>query len=83
MPLQKRFKKSVQPTVIAPERRLLTPKQSVLYVGLSIDAVYEMIRAREIPYIIRPGTGNRPKYLIDRLDWDRWIEKRKISAVAA
>jgi len=38
MTLQSRFKT----TPIAPEKRLLTPKQSVLCVGLSVDAIYEM-----------------------------------------
>jgi hypothetical protein len=70
MSLQQRYK---QTSPIPLEKRLLTPKQSVVYVGLSIDAINEMIRDRAIPYIIRPGTGKRPKYLIDRLDWDRWI----------
>jgi predicted DNA-binding transcriptional regulator AlpA len=52
------------------------------YVGLSRNVVYEMIRDRAIPYIIRPSTGSRPRYMIDRYDWDRWIERRKIHAVA-
>jgi hypothetical protein len=78
MSLQQRFK-----TVpISAEKRLLTPKQSVVYVGLSVGMIYDMIRDRVIPHIIRPGTGHRPKYLIDKFDWDRWIERRKIRAIA-
>jgi Helix-turn-helix domain len=78
MSLQQRFK-----TIpVSPDKRLLTPKQSVVYVGLSVGMIYDMIRDRLIPHIIRPGTGNRPKYLIDKFDWDRWIERRKVSAIA-
>jgi predicted DNA-binding transcriptional regulator AlpA len=78
MSLQNRFK-----TVpVSPEKRLLTPKQSMTYTGLSRNVVYQMIRERSIPYIIRPGTGNRPKYMVDRFDWDRWIERRKANAIA-
>jgi hypothetical protein len=77
MALQQRFKKI--PATDA--RRMLTPKQSVVYIGLSIDKIYEMIRDRAIPYCIQPSSGKRPKYLIDRLDWDRWIDRRKIAAI--
>lgn len=80
MSLQQRYQKPSTPR----EKRLLTPKQSMVYVGLSRNVVYGMIRDRAIPYIVRPGTGkSRVQYLIDVLDWDRWIERRKISAVAA
>jgi hypothetical protein len=75
--LQQRYNTAAKPV----EKRLLTPQQSVMYVGLSIDKIYEMIRDREISYIIRPTSGSRPRFMIDRFDWDRWIEKRKISAL--
>jgi predicted DNA-binding transcriptional regulator AlpA len=53
------------------------------YVGLSRNKVYEMIRERAIPYIVQAGTGkSHVQYLIDVLDWDRWIERRKIKAMA-
>jgi predicted DNA-binding transcriptional regulator AlpA len=79
MSLQQRYKQTSSPSR---EKRLLTPKESMTYVGLSRNVVYEMIRDRAIPYIIRPSTGSRPRYMIDRYDWDRWIERRKIHAVA-
>jgi predicted DNA-binding transcriptional regulator AlpA len=77
MALQQRFK-------IATEKRMLTPKQSVIYTGLSLDKVYEMIRDRKIPYCIQPpstGSGKRPRYLIDRTDWDGYFQRRKITAI--
>ena len=79
MSIQKRFKKV---ETISSEKRLLSPKQAGVYLGVSIDIVYEMIHARQIPYIVKPGKRNPPQYLLDRVDLDRWIERRKISAVA-
>jgi hypothetical protein len=60
---------------------MLAPKGSSAYVGISVDLVYEMVRARKIPYIVKPGNGKKVYYLIDRLDWNKWIERRKIKAV--
>jgi excisionase family DNA binding protein len=80
MALQQRFKK----IPATGEKRMLTPKQSAVYTGMSVDKVYEMIRDRKIPYCIQPsstGSGSRPRYLIDRADWDRWIDRRKIAAI--
>jgi excisionase family DNA binding protein len=74
MPLQKRFKK---PEPIAIERRLLSPKQAATYLNISITIVRRMILNRTIPYL-----RNGRRYLVDRIDLDRWIERRKISATA-
>jgi hypothetical protein len=49
---------------------------------LSIDKIYKIIRDHAIPFIIQPSLGNLPKYLIDKLDWDGWAQRRKIPAVA-
>jgi excisionase family DNA binding protein len=79
MALQKRFKKpEAVPISISIDRRLLSPKQAATYISHSVDIVYDMIDRRAIPYV-----QNGRRYLIDRVDLDRWIEKRKISAVAA
>jgi hypothetical protein len=81
MALQQRFKKIPAPR--KDEERYLTPKKSVAYSGLSIDKIYEMIRDHAIPYCIKPSKlGTRPKYLIDRLDWDGFFQRRKIKGVA-
>lgn len=77
MSLQQRFKK-FSPSL---EKRLLTPKQSAVYLGVSMDRIYSMIRNRNFPYQILPGSSKRPKYLIDIHDLDRWIERRKIAAI--
>jgi hypothetical protein len=77
MSLQRRFKK-------LPEKRMFTPRESSVYTGLSIDKVYELLKNRVIPYVVQPhstGSGARARFLIDRRDWDDWIERRKISAV--
>jgi excisionase family DNA binding protein len=81
MALQQRFKKI---PATKDEKRYLTPKQSAVYTGLSKDKIYEMIRDRKIPYSIQPtstGSGNRPRYLIDRTDWDGFFQRRKIAAI--
>ena len=62
-------------------KRLLSPKESMAYTGLARDVVYALIRNRAIPYIIRPGAKST-QFLIDRLDWDKWIERRKIPVIA-
>jgi excisionase family DNA binding protein len=79
MSLQGRFKKPI--SIL--DQRLLLPKQAAIYIGVSIDIMYEMIKARQVPYIVKPGNGRRIQYLIDRHDLDAWITKRKISAIAA
>jgi hypothetical protein len=71
-----------QPKLEPVARRLLSPKQSMAYTGLAENFVYAMIHNRSIPYIVVSGQGGKAKYLIDRLDWDRWIERRKIPVVA-
>jgi excisionase family DNA binding protein len=55
--------------------RLVSPKDAAAYLSMSIDVVREMIQKREIPYIL-----NGRRYLLDRLDLDRYIEKIKIGA---
>jgi excisionase family DNA binding protein len=79
MSLQSRFKKPI--SIL--DQRLLPPKQAATYIGVSIDIIYEMIKARQVPHIVKPGNGRRIQYLIDRHDLDRWIDRRKITAVAA
>jgi excisionase family DNA binding protein len=75
MSIQQRFKKNLEP--IAPEMRLLSPKQAAVYIGMSIDVIRDLIKDRRISYV-----RNGRLYLIDRRDLDAWIERRKIKAVA-
>jgi excisionase family DNA binding protein len=77
MALQQRFKKI--PATMT--ERYLTPKRSAAYTGMSIDKIYEMIRDRKIPFMIQPSSGSRPKYLIDKVDWDGYFQRRKILAI--
>jgi excisionase family DNA binding protein len=60
---------------IAP--RLLTPKSATAYLSMSIDVARHMIQHRRIPYV-----QNGRRYLIDRLDLDRYIEKAKVGVPA-
>ena len=70
--IQKRFKKNV----VGPEAvRLLTPKQAAAYLGMSVDVIRDLYARRAIPYLM-----NGRKYLLDRHDLDKFIEKRKIQA---
>src|SRR2546430_6213339 len=81
MPIQKRFKKppvistSALTPIVGP--RLLTPKSAAAYLSMSIDVVRDMIQHRRIPYV-----QNGRRYLIDRLDLDRYIEKAKVGDAA-
>ncbi len=75
MSLEKRFKK---PESVAVERRLLSPKQAATYLNISVSVVRDMILRRSIPHI-----RNGRRYLVDRLDLDRWIERRKIPVLTA
>lgn len=75
MTLQSRFKKPEQPNV---ERRLLSPAQAAKYLNFGVKIVYRMVNQRLIPHV---RNGNR--FLIDRVDLDRLIERRKIRAVPA
>jgi excisionase family DNA binding protein len=76
MPVQRL--KTVTPVC---ERRMMTPKEAGAYIGVSVDIMYEMIHDRKVPYVIKPGNGKRVEYLIDRMDMDKWIDRRKIAAV--
>jgi len=81
MPIQKRFKKPpvISTSALAPiiGPRLLTPQAAAAYLSMSTDVVRDMIQHRRIPYV-----QNGRRYLIDRLDLDRYIEKAKVGAAA-
>jgi excisionase family DNA binding protein len=78
MPIQKRFKKptSVASTTISGPR-LLSLRDSANYLGAHVWAIRQMVRKREIPYI---QIGR--KYLIDRMDLDRFVERNKVGVAA-
>jgi len=81
MPLQRRFKKPSAP-VQSPETaiggpRLLNLKKSAEYLSAHPWALRQMVRTRQIPHV-RIGRG----YLIDRLDLDHFIAKKKIGVAA-
>jgi excisionase family DNA binding protein len=73
--IQKRFVKAPAPAVHIVGPRLVSPKDAAAYLSMSVDVVREMIQKRQIPYIL-----NGRRYLLDRLDLDRYIEKIKIGA---
>ena len=78
--LQKRFKKSpIVPTTVIPIAgpRLLRIKQAAAYLSLGVGTVRKMVNDRVIPHV---PEGN--KFLIDRFDLDRWIEKAKVGVAA-
>ena len=77
MPIQKRFKKPVVPVVAINGPRLLSLKDAAVYLGAHLWAVRQMVRNRELPYV---QIGR--KYLIDRLDLDRFVERNKIGVAA-
>jgi excisionase family DNA binding protein len=84
MSLQKRFKKSVPPAppaypapISISGPRMLKMTDAAAYLGAHPNAVREMVRRREIPYVKIGHT-----YLIDKLDLDRYIEKNKIGVAA-
>ncbi len=77
MPIQKRFKKPVVPVVAINGPRLLSLKDGAVYLGAHLWAVRQMVRNRELPYV---QIGR--KYLIDRLDLDRFVERNKIGVAA-
>jgi excisionase family DNA binding protein len=47
------------------------------YLSTSIDVVRDLIRNRQLPYI-----QNGRRYLLDRVDLDRYIEKIKVGVAA-
>jgi len=71
--IQKRFMRAPSPAVQIVGPRLVSPKDAAAYLSMSIDVVRAMIQKRQIPYIL-----NGRRYLLDRLDLDRYIEKIKI-----
>jgi excisionase family DNA binding protein len=79
MSLQSRFKKKPS-SVASPETavgpRLLNLKKSAEYLSAHPWALRQMVRTRQIPHV-RIGRG----YLIDRLDLDHYIVKKKIGVV--
>ena len=77
MSIQKRFKKPVAPAVAISGPRLLNPKAAATYLSMSIDVVRDLIKNRQLPYI-----QNSRRYLLDRVDLDRYIEKIKIEVAA-
>lgn len=80
MALQSRFKKSVipSPTVIPfAGPRLLTLKQAAEYINHSVDLVRDMVASGELPHIPKGGGKERTHFVIDRVDLDKWIEKKK------
>lgn len=82
MSLQSRFKKKPSPASTSPETsaggpRLLNLRQSAEYLSAHPWALRQMVRTRQIPHV-RIGRG----YLIDRLDLDHYIVKKKIGVAA-
>jgi excisionase family DNA binding protein len=83
MSIQQRFKNPVAASPCSNrEDRMMIPKKAAAYIGVSVDIMYEMIHDRKIPYVVKPGNGKRVQYLLDCVDLDNWIERRKIKAVA-
>lgn len=57
-------------------KRLLNIKECAEYLGLSIQAIYNRVSQRRIPYI---KDGKRVLFDIEELQ--RWIEKHKVRAI--
>jgi hypothetical protein len=51
--------------------RMLTVRQSAIYIGGTVWAIRELIWSGAVPVIKRKG------YLIDRMDLDAWIDRTK------
>lgn len=68
-------KKSVIPAEPSVTPRLLTMQDAAKYLSCAYWGLRRMVMAGEIPKI---PIGRR--YCIDRLDLDKWIEKRKVAA---
>jgi excisionase family DNA binding protein len=85
MSLQARFKKpQPAPAAVVPFSgpRLLTLKQAAEYIGHSVALVRDMVACHEIPHVPKGNGEKRVHVLIDRLDLDRWVEKKKVGAAA-
>jgi excisionase family DNA binding protein len=83
MSLQNRFKKRslVSNAVPFVGPRMMSPEKAAEYIAVSVDLIYEMIKARKIPVVLK-GNGKRRLYTIDRCDLDAWIDKNKIGIAA-
>ena len=81
MSLQNRFKKpsvvTTTPVVPFVGPRLLRIKPAAAYLSLGVGTLRKMVNDRVIPHV---PEGN--KFLIDRFDLDRWIEKAKVGVAA-
>lgn len=77
MPIQKRFKKPIAPFMAISGPRLLSVKDAATYLGAHLWAIRQLVRNRELPYV---QIGR--KYLIDRMDLDRFVERNKIGVAA-
>lgn len=81
MSLQNRFRKPsvVSATSVVPSvgPRLLRIKPAAAYLSLGVGTLRQMIKHRAIPRI---AEGN--EVLIDRLDLDRFLERRKVGVAA-
>ena len=58
-----------------PNQRLLNVRQAALYLACSVWAVRDLLRRKELPKI---KLGK--KFLIDRVELDRYIERMKGAA---
>ena len=56
----------------APQRRLLTYRQTSTYLGLSERKLWTLVSESEIP-VVRSGRSVR----FDKADLDEWIERMK------
>jgi excisionase family DNA binding protein len=72
-----KFKKPIAPAVAISGPRLLNPKAAATYLSMSIDVVRDLIKNKQLPYI-----QNGRRFLLDRINLDRYIEKIKIGVAA-
>jgi hypothetical protein len=61
---------------LAAKKRWAEKEESKVKKQIHVGSIRDMIKRRAIPYLM-----NGRQYLIDRLDWGKWIERRKIKAV--
>ena len=83
MSLQQRFKQ--KPSLPAPVAgpRLLTLREAAAYINHSVDLVRRMVDERTVPHIVKGEGTKRVHVLIDRMDLDRFIDKKKVGVVTA
>lgn len=58
------------------EQRLLTTKETVVYLGLSIDNLYQKISRRQIPFL-KIGKSLR----FDKTALEEWIKKNSVGVI--